>query len=114
MEFYVYLQNNSGGYFVVDDNVSDVVIIEAESERQAKAKLNLILSQDLSYTTYCSCCGKRWGSVDDVYESLEYDTVIFDELKESYSGSSEAILYLNNGTKKNIPWLRYGMYKCLK
>lgn len=30
MTFYIYNQNNSGGYFIEDENVSATVIIEAE------------------------------------------------------------------------------------
>ena len=112
MTFYIYNQNNSGGYFIEDENVSATVIIEAESEVLADIKLNEIISKKSKYTSYCSCCGKRWGGVDEIYESLECDSAVFDRLKKQQE-SSDVILYNADGTKRKIPWLRYEMYKYL-
>ena len=39
MSFYVYRQNNSGGYFVEDENVGIHVIIESDTEEQANKKI---------------------------------------------------------------------------
>ncbi|HEM5171823.1 TPA: hypothetical protein U1307_001409, partial [Streptococcus suis] len=58
--FYVFDQNNSGGYFVIDENVTSEIIIEATEEAKALERLEEILSQKPEYMEYCSCCGERW------------------------------------------------------
>lgn len=113
MTFYVYDQNNSGGYYVQDDNVRSRVIIEAETERQANEKLFDILEQKAEYTFYCPCCGERWGSCFEYYENVEVTEVVAEQLKE-HRHYTEAILYKEDGTKKKIPWLVYGMAEYLE
>lgn len=58
--WYEFDQNNSGGYFVRDDFVSDVVFVQAMSSEQAGD-----IMSDLIYTSdawsYCECCGERWS-----------------------------------------------------
>ncbi len=46
--FYVFDQNNSGGYFVIDENVTSEIIIEATEEAKALERLEEILSQNLN------------------------------------------------------------------
>ncbi len=66
--FYVFSQNNSGGYFVTDENVASEIIIEATEEVLAMARLDEILSQKPEYTNFCPCCGMRWyPEYSDVY-----------------------------------------------
>ena len=113
MTFYVYRQNNSGGYFVKDENVSIHVIVEADTEEQANEKFDEILDGDSQYTTYCTCCGERWYGVDEIYETVEISDSLVEELKQ-HRYYSEAILYAADGTKKKIPWLVYGMYEYLQ
>ncbi len=56
-KFYEFTQNNSGGYFDVDDNVCNRVIIEAFDEKQAQKIFEpMIKNQSPS----CPCCGDRW------------------------------------------------------
>jgi hypothetical protein len=113
MTFYVYRQNNSGGYFVKDENVSIHVIVEADTEEQANEKFDEILDGDSQYTTYCPCCGERWYGVDEVYETVEISDSLVEELKR-HRFYDEAILYAADGTKKKLPWLVYGMYEYLQ
>ena|SRR5690625_74189 len=58
-KFYTYDQNNSGGYFIVNEDVDVYVIVEAESELEADNILSGIVED---YSDYCDCCGERWGS----------------------------------------------------
>ena len=113
MTFYVYRQNNSGGYFVEDENVSIHVIVEADTEEQANEKFDEILDGDSQYTTYCPCCGQRWGGIDETYQKVEVDSVVAEQLKK-HRYYDEAILYMEDGTKKKIPWLVYGMHGYLQ
>jgi hypothetical protein len=64
MSFFTYRQNNSGGHWVVDENLSVVVIVEAH---------NSAVANDLAETigVYfdgvgdCDCCGYRWTECDE-------------------------------------------------
>jgi|SRR5690625_1862442 len=65
-KFYTYDQNNSGGYFIVNEDVDGYVIIEAESKLEADDILSGIVED---YSDYCDCCGERWGEHIDESES---------------------------------------------
>lgn len=61
-KFYQFDQNNSGGHFIVNENLCNIVVIEAESPEQANEK-----AKDLGIYFYgttegsdCPCCGDRW------------------------------------------------------
>lgn len=58
--FYTFSQNNSGGSFVQDENISHYVIIEANSAEEAN---RLAERKGLYFDGYgdCSCCGNRWS-----------------------------------------------------
>ena len=64
-KFYTFSQNNSGGSFIVDDNVGYLVIIEATSVGNAIERaeaVGLYFDGDGD----CPCCGNRWSSwMDD-------------------------------------------------
>lgn len=98
-KFYTQDQNNSGGHFYVNDDVSHYVIVEADSESQA-----LEIFEDIvePYSSYCECCGTRWSSSywkDDIGDK----PVICGEDMENYESSyyrKEAIIYYLDGTKK--------------
>ena len=57
-KFYEFTQNNSGGYFDVDENVCHRVIIEAMDEKHAIA-LFMPMIENQSHS--CQCCGDRWS-----------------------------------------------------
>lgn len=61
--FYTYSQNNSGGYFITNDDVREYLIIEADSVQEANSKMYDITED---YGEYCECCGLRW---DILYSS---------------------------------------------
>lgn len=113
MTFYVYRQNNSGGYFVEDENVGIHVIIESDTEEQANKKFDEILDGNSKYTEYCPCCGERWYGVDTIYEKVEVAAPLAEKLKQ-HRYYAEAVLYAADGTKKKIPYLIYGMYEYLQ
>jgi hypothetical protein len=57
-KFYEFIQNNSGGYFDVDENVCHRVIIEAMDEKHAIA---LFIPMIENQSSSCPCCGVRWS-----------------------------------------------------
>lgn len=65
--FFAFRQNNSGGSFVVDDKVTQFVIIEAKDAKQANSIAESIgiyfdgCEKDID----CSCCGDRWYRTSD-------------------------------------------------
>lgn len=72
--FYKVEQNNSGGFFDVDDKVCHRLFIEADSLAEARIKAEELgcYWNGVAQGIDCECCGDRWYGV---YE------VNFDELK---------------------------------
>ena len=60
-KFYEFNQNNSGGFFDVDENVCHRVIIEATDAEHAQRIFEPMI-ENQSYS--CSCCGDRWSRYD--------------------------------------------------
>ena len=69
-KFFTFHQNNSGGYYITDDEhgICETVIIEAVSADEAWNKLNKIGENVSGMHDYCACCGERW------YECWNDDT----------------------------------------
>ncbi|CQR26013.1 hypothetical protein BN1356_02358 [Streptococcus varani] len=103
--YLVFRQNNSGGYWIENEDISSEVVIQACQLSDAVAKLEEILAIDSEYKSYCSCCGPRWSPGSPI----EYKTVDFKGLDTGHT----AILYKADGTKMRIPWQRYGLYDVL-
>ena len=55
-KFLTFYQNNSGGYYLIDDNVKHYVIIEGYDMWQIEAKANSILSDYREYCFYVVEC----------------------------------------------------------
>lgn len=60
--FYELTQNNSGGYFKVDDKLCNMLIIEADSEKEALNKAEDLgcYWDGVDKGIDCPCCGDRW------------------------------------------------------
>ena len=100
-KFYTYRQNNSGGYFDVDDNVCMYVIIEARSAEHANeiAKNIGIYFDGCSKGIDCSCCGDRWSEQweDDAGKN---EPMIYGE--SVYKMREKCIIYYLDGRKERI------------
>ena len=61
-KFYTFRQNNSGGSFDEDDNVSLYVIVEAMNADQASARAKDagVYFNGCNDGMDCHCCGDRW------------------------------------------------------
>lgn len=70
MQWYQFRQNNSGGVFQIDDNVSLYVLIEAPHAVDANAKAQHvgIYFDGCNQGIDCNCCGDRWYPVDGPIE----------------------------------------------
>ena len=77
-KFYEFHQNNSGGSFVFNEDLSYKVIIEARSADEANRKAEEIgiYFNGCDDGTDCSCCGDRWYPADGYGASDTADTFI--------------------------------------
>ncbi len=66
--FYIVDQQNSGGSFVVNENVCHRIVIEANSESEATSKAEELgcYWNGCNSGVDCPCCGDRWYGVDIV------------------------------------------------
>lgn len=81
--FYTFDQNNSGGEFVVNDQVAHYVIIEAASAKEANeiAESKGIYFNGCKEGNDCPCCGDRWCSA---YEEGDKSPLIYGQPPEKY------------------------------
>ena len=57
LKWFAFHQNNSGGFFDVNENVSEYVFVQAPNVESA----NSIAERFLDNSGSCSCCGDRWS-----------------------------------------------------
>lgn len=74
-KFYLFTQNNSGGYFIRDNSlgVDANMFIEARNEDEAFIIYHSIEERygEEEFNEYCNCCGSRWDlEVSDVYNEI--------------------------------------------
>ena len=97
-KFYTYRQNNSGAYFIENDDVAQYIIIEALDQPQANCFFWKVVKD---YSEYCKCCGERWNDYicnvsnkPQIYKECAYklnnDNSIF---------TRSTIIYYLNGDK---------------
>ena len=100
-KFYTFRQNNSGGYFIINDYVAEYLIIEASSPHEAIIKMKDITE---NYSEFCACCGHRWnGWIDD--EDGKEIPMIYNEDAKTYRSkwdSGEIIIYYYDETKEKL------------
>lgn len=101
--FYMYDQNNSGGSFIVNDDVAHTVFIEADSPSEADEKAEEIgIYFDDGYEVDCECCGTRWDRAwaEGTETPTIYGTPI-EERNEMWAkpGQPYAYVYYANGDK---------------
>lgn len=100
-KFYEIGQNNSGGYHIVNQDVSQSVIVEAMSSEDAEEKLKYITED---YNEYCSCCGERWYI--DIYleDGNDVPTIYGQALSERIGDwfRNKAVVYFLNGSRFHV------------
>lgn len=109
MKFYHFSQNNSGGSFHVDDNVSHHVIIEARNADAANnaARHIGIYFNGCDSDIDCPCCGDRWYPVSEydgeykpaVYGNTDLEAVVADDIFTP-PGEPAIIVYRADGYKQ--------------
>lgn len=94
--FYTSIQNNSGGYYIENEDVASAVIIEAADRESALEKLDEITED---YHEYCECCGPRWEEywVDEIGSPVpEIFGTTLDQVTRS------VIVYYSDGRKVKV------------
>lgn len=76
--FFVYNQNNSGGFDVETDYVGSIVVIEAEDHEIANEAVQRVTNGgvyfdgcDGDWPSDCPCCGDRWYRQHGTYDVYE-------------------------------------------
>ena len=97
--FYHFRQNNSGGYFVIGENVNVHVFVEASTPRLANERAEQvgIYFDGVSAGVDCECCGNRWYRIyeGENCEQGEQTLCIYGEPIEVVS--DETIIYMADG-----------------
>jgi hypothetical protein len=102
-KFYEFNQINSGGWYQSNENVDELVIIEANSSDEANqiAENIGIYFNGVEKDIDCGCCGDRW------YPCYSGDEVIIDgNIIENYVKEKlykrNTIIHFKNGEKINL------------
>lgn len=100
-KFFCYRQNNSGGSFVVDDNVTVNVYIQANSMDEANniAESIGIYFNGCEMGRDCSCCGDRWYRWPTEMTIEEVFKIITNGLFEIWYRDEHSIIHLLSGQK---------------
>ena len=107
MPFYMWDQNNSGGSFVVDEDISHRVVIEADTYEEAEAKaLDFGIYYDGVEEGFdCDCCGDRWYSGYELEDTLKGENLdeFLQEVATKWGWKNpDIILHYADGTKKTF------------
>ena len=97
MSWYTIDQNNSGGYFIQNEDVNQYVSVQADNEDDARDKLEDITSE---YGEYCDCCGERWylwGSLEEGDSPTVYGDSLFEKEPSYYR--NEFVMHYADGRK---------------
>jgi hypothetical protein len=114
--FYEYNQNNSGGSFLMDEDVAHHVIIEARSAEAADAiaeNIGIYFNGTEDDGPDCPCCGDRWRSaygdgdeVPSIYGSPadQYDSGLKRDSRDMWTpiGEPYAYIYYADGRKASL------------
>ncbi len=101
--FYTFKQNNSGGWFDIDDNVAVNVIIEANSAEEANqlAQQHGIYFDGVAEGQDCPCCGDRWAEVRES-DGKELPVLGAHAYRWTAVGAPVAHIIFLDGTKESI------------
>jgi len=100
LKWFHFHQNNSGGYFVRDENVDEDVYIQALNAEEAIEKAESFMDNSDS----CPCCGDRWHfwveDSDGTSEPLKYGEPIAN--KPQFEMASRYILHFADGRIEKV------------
>lgn len=99
--FYTTNQNNSGGYFIRNEDVCEWVIVEANNPSQANELMQRVTE---NYSEYCPCCGERWYFDFDERDGKENPMIYDKSVYETEVGmfTERCIIYYLDGRKEIV------------
>jgi hypothetical protein len=104
LKWYTTDQNNSGGYWIENEDVAHYVSVQAKNVAEAKEKFEHITA---GYSQYCECCGERWSydylEESDGHKVPSYYNQPLNELKNVWN-DTHVVFYFADGTR------RYGKF----
>lgn len=104
--FVTLIQNNSGGYFIDDEEkgICEYIIIEVDNDNEFINKLNIIANSINGFYDYCTCCGKRWyideDSIEFNNEPLIDDENVYHVKKSSFR--KKCFIHFKNGNIEKV------------
>ena len=104
-KFYTIDQNNSGGYYIKNDDVDYYVSVQADSPYEAEKLLERVVAD---HSNFCECCGERWHiwlDEEDAYDVPTNYGVPLTKLKDQdtfWLEEKVAIIYYADGTKERL------------
>ena len=80
LQWFTFHQNNSGGRWVVDNDVDAYVIVQAHNADEANqlAQRIGIYFNGVEDGTDCECCGDRWSSIYNTEDGTDVPMVYSD------------------------------------
>lgn len=100
MKWYTFMQNNSGGSFVENDNVCEIVSIQAETAKDAVRFAKRIMDNSNS----CDCCGPRWSFYIDENDGYDVPSLYGEPMvgAKRLMFRSQAILHYADGRRQTV------------
>ena len=101
MKWFEFSQNNSGGYFIDNDDVCETVFIQARSAYEA---LNMAKFLFEPYSEYCGCCGERWSYYVDDSDGTDVPMIYGVSIYEAAEGlfRKKCILHYADGRVERV------------
>jgi hypothetical protein len=99
LKWWTIRQNNSGGYWITNDDVAMYVLIQAPNKDEAYNIYERVCGPTMD--EYCECCGERWSFYD--WEEPTDEPMIFGEpykahnVMKWFSSEAEARLHYYQG-----------------
>lgn len=89
LKWYEFRQNNTGGSFIQDNEVSIYVLIQSTSVEDANRKANDvgIYFGGVEAGWDCDCCGDRWH---EAWDKVEEPFVTYGSYKDNYKNTVHA------------------------
>lgn len=104
--FITFVQNNSGGYFIQNEEVDAYVIIEGNTLEEILYKANNIFR---NYREYCDCCGERWDDDWKDENNLDEEPMIYGKPIHEFRSSffrDKAIIHRLDGSKEVVDLIK--------
>lgn len=95
-KFFTFSQNNSGGYYVEDDTVAQVVVVEADDADDADSRAS---KKGVFSYHYCDCCGPRFSGQ---YDRAKGFRSVKAAVADSFMQSPSVVVHFKDGRVEKV------------